>query len=116
MASISLSDFGKSGSGSSSLDSRLTTVFWFVWQRKLPTHSARNWVLSSQDTLVCVPLGAMEGGPGLEDRDRQVLGCSHLQSWATWKMESTVLRGILRSFFQIFTLPSPQVAWSKLSG
>ena len=71
MASISLSDLGKSESGSNSLDSRLTTEFWFVWQRKLPTRSARNWVLSSQDTLVCVPLGAVEGGPGLEDKDRQ---------------------------------------------
>uniref|UniRef100_A0A452EPD8 NHS actin remodeling regulator n=1 Tax=Capra hircus TaxID=9925 RepID=A0A452EPD8_CAPHI len=107
MACISLSDLGKSGSGSNSLDSRLITVFWFVWQRKLPTRLVTGFC--PVRTPWSVFLGAVDGGPGLEDRDRQVLGRSHLQSWATRKMESTVLRGILRSFFQIFAL------WSKLS-
>lgn len=74
------------------LDSRLIIQVLALFAEEA-AHTLGNWVLSSQDTFVCVP-GGMDGGPGLEDRDRVGPGPQPPLVLGHWKMEPTVLRGI----------------------
>lgn len=77
----------------------ITSLLSFGWQKKQPTCSTHNWILSKPGHLSLCSPGGCRVRPRLGEQ-RQMGPCyNHPSSWATWEMGSTILCGILRSFF-----------------
>lgn len=98
MDSISLNDLGQSGFGSNPLNNCLIAAFGLAEEAACMLDPITVFC-QNQDTWASAPLGTVEWGLDLENRDRWALGCSHLSSWAMQQIESTILHGILRWFF-----------------